>query len=75
MSAQGAGWRGLSRQGSFRRFKDELHEEHPDLLPAWYAFCDARAACRAVQWVADNSLIEGEAADRFLTGHPDPELP
>jgi hypothetical protein len=22
-------------RGAFRRFKDELHEEYPDLLPAW----------------------------------------
>jgi len=60
---------------AFRRFKDELHEEHPDLLPAWYAFRDARARRRAVQWLADNSLIDDEAADRFLAGHPDPDLP
>jgi hypothetical protein len=30
---------------------------------------------RAVQWLADHSLIDDEAADRFLTGHPDPDLP
>ena len=67
--------RAIQGKGAFRRFKDELHEEYPDLLPAWYAFRDARATRRAVQWLADNSLIDGEAADRFLTGHPDPELP
>jgi hypothetical protein len=47
----------------------------PDLLPAWYAFRDARATGRAVQWLAGNLLIDGEAAGRFLTGHPDPGLP
>ena len=52
-----------------------LHEEHPDLLPAWYAFRDARARRRAVQWLAGNSLIDDEAADQFLAGHPDPDLP
>jgi hypothetical protein len=67
--------RAIQGKGAFRRFKGELHEEYPDLLPAWYAFRDARATCRAVQWLADNSLIDSEAADRFLTGHPDPELP
>ncbi|HEV8279036.1 MAG TPA: UPF0158 family protein [Streptosporangiaceae bacterium] len=60
--------RGLARamqgKGAFRRFKDELHEEHPDLLPAWYAFRDARAVRRAVQWLADNSLIDDQAAGR-----------
>jgi Ternary complex associated domain 9/Uncharacterised protein family (UPF0158) len=71
--------RGLTRaiqgKGAFRRFKDELHEEYPDLLPAWYAFRDARTKRRAVQWLADNSLIDDDAASRFLTGHPDPDLP
>ncbi len=67
--------RAIQGKGAFRRFKDELHEEHPDLLPAWYAFRDARAARRAVQWLAENSLIDDDAADRFLTGHPDPGLP
>jgi hypothetical protein len=67
--------RAIQGRGAFRRFKDELHEEYPDLLPAWYAFRDARAIRRAVQWLADNSLIEDEAADSFVTGHPDPDLP
>jgi hypothetical protein len=30
--------RAIQGKGAFRRFKDELHEEYPDLLPAWYAF-------------------------------------
>jgi hypothetical protein len=62
-------------KGAFRRFKDELHQEYPGLLPAWYAFRDARATRCAVQRLADNALIDDEAADRFLTGHPDPGLP
>ena len=65
----------IQGRGAFRRFKDELHEEYPDLLPMWYAFRDVRAQRRAVQWLADNSLIDDEAADRFLAGHPDPDLP
>ena len=67
--------RAIQGKGAFRRFKDELHEEFPELLPAWYSFRDARATRRAVQWLADNSLIGDEAVDRFLTGHPDPGLP
>jgi hypothetical protein len=65
----------IQGQGAFRRFKDQLHEEQPGLLPAWYAFLDARATRRAVQWLTDNSLIDDEAAGRFLVGHPDPDLP
>ena len=58
--------RAIQGKGAFRRFKDELHEEHPDLVSAWYAFRDARARRRAVQWLADNSLIDDEAVGRFL---------
>jgi hypothetical protein len=66
----------IQGEGAFRRFKDEqLHEEYPELLPAWYAFRDARAQRRAVEWLADNSLIDDAVASRFLTGHPDPDLP
>src|SRR5215831_3547181 len=67
--------RAIQGKGAFRRFKDELYEEHPDLLPVWYAFRDNRARRRAVQWLADNSLIDHGSADRFLSGHPDPALP
>ena len=63
--------RAIQGKGAFRRFKDELHEEHPDLLPAWYAFRDTRARRRAVQWLADNSLIDDDAADRFLDRNPE----
>jgi hypothetical protein len=67
--------RAIRGKGAFRRFKDELHDEHPDLLPAWYAFRDVRAKRRAVQWLADNSLVDDDVAARFLVGHPDPDLP
>jgi Uncharacterised protein family (UPF0158) len=67
--------RAIQGKGAFRRFKDELHEEYPDLLPAWYAFRDVRAKRRAVQWLAGNSLLDDDAARRFLAGHPDPGLP
>lgn len=67
--------RAIQGKGAFRRFKDELHEEYPDLLAAWYVFRDTRARRRAVQWLADNSLIDGGSADRFLSGHPDAALP
>ncbi|SIM51517.1 UPF0158 family protein [Micromonospora cremea] len=78
ISDEAAG-RGLARaiqgKGAFRRFKDELHEEYPHLLPVWHTFRDARAQRRAVEWLADNSLIDDETATRFVTEHPDPDLP
>jgi hypothetical protein len=30
--------RAIEGKGAFRRFKDELHQEHPHLLPAWHTF-------------------------------------
>jgi Uncharacterised protein family (UPF0158) len=67
--------RAIQGRGAFRRFKDELHAEYPQLLPAWYAFRDARAKRRAVEWLADNSLIGDDAANQFFTDHPDPDVP
>ena len=58
--------RAIQGKGAFRRFRDELHDEYPDLLPAWYAFRDVRARRRAVQWLADNSLIDYDADSRLL---------
>jgi hypothetical protein len=67
--------RAIQGKGAFRRFKDELHEEYPHLLPVWYAFRDVRAARRAVDWLVDNSLVGPETGERFVTEHPDPHLP
>jgi hypothetical protein len=67
--------RAIRGKGAFRRFRDELHEEYPHLLPAWYAFRDIRAQRRAVDWLADNSIIDDNEAARFRGGHPDPDLP
>ena len=67
--------RAIRGRGAFRRFKDELYEEYPHLLPLWHAFRDTRARRRAVEWLDNYSLVSREAADRFLAEHPDPELP
>jgi uncharacterized protein UPF0158 len=67
--------RAIQGKGVFRRFKNELYEEHPELLPAWHAFSDARTRRRAVEWLADNALVDRDAADRFAAEHPDPDLP
>ena len=50
-------------KGAFRRFKAELQEEYPHLLPAWYAFRDALAHRRAAEWLA------GQLARRPRRGH------
>lgn len=49
--------------------------EYPDLLDKWHAFCDTRAQRRAVEWLAEQSLADSDAADQYLASHPDPELP
>jgi hypothetical protein len=67
--------RAIQGKGAFRRFKDELHEEYPHLLPMWNAFRDTRAHRRAVEWLAGHSLIDDEAATRFVADHPDPDPP
>ena len=67
--------RALQGKGAFRRFKAEVNDEYPRLLPAWYAFRDARAHRRAVEWLADDSLVNHDAVTRFLDEHPEPAVP
>ena len=67
--------RAIRGRGAFRRFKDELHEESPDLLQAWYAFRDARAQRRAVEWLVDNDLVDEAQAQQYLSANPEPTLP
>jgi len=78
ISDRGAGER-LSRclegNGAFRRFKNELYQRHPELISAWQALRDARARVRAVQWLADEGLIDEDAAQRFQREQREPTLP
>jgi Uncharacterised protein family (UPF0158) len=67
--------RAIQGRGAFRRFKDELYEEYPALVPVWNAFRDTRARRRAVEWLLDKSLIDELAATRFFADHPDPSAP
>lgn len=78
MSDEAAGRRlarAIRGKGAFRRFKDELYEEYPALVPVWHAFRDARAKRRAVEWLLEQGLIRGEDAHQFLVEHADPALP
>jgi hypothetical protein len=58
--------RAIRGRGAFRHFKDELHEEYPELVEAWYAFRDARARERAIEWLVGRS---------YPAAHPVPPLP
>lgn len=67
--------RAIRGKGAFRRFKDELFEEYPALVPVWQAFSDVRAKRRAVEWLLEQDLVRDSAAEQFLIAHPDPALP
>jgi hypothetical protein len=62
------------RVAAFRRFKDQLHEEHPGLLPAWYAFRDARlrgnALCRISQTASAETPASSADPIRATSGSP-----
>lgn len=67
--------RAIRGRGAFRRFRDELYEEYPDLVGVWNAFRDSRAQRRAVEWLVENDLVAEADAERFLADHPEPPLP
>jgi len=67
--------RSLEGKGAFRRFKNELYQRQPELISHWHALRDARARIRAVQWLADEGLIEEDDAQLFARDHPEPALP
>jgi hypothetical protein len=49
--------RAIHGKGAFRRFKNELHQDHPDLLLAWHSFRDTRAKRRFATDHPDPDLI------------------
>jgi hypothetical protein len=65
----------LQGKGAFRRFRNQVYGNHPELISVWQALRDARARLRAVQWLVDQGLIEEAAAQRFMSDHPEPDLP
>ena len=67
--------RAIDGRGAFGRFKVDLHEEYPELLPYWYAFRDTRAGRRAVEWLLGNGLVSEDAAHQYLADNPDPDVP
>jgi hypothetical protein len=64
----------LRGRGAFRRFKDLLELDFPELRSAWFAFHDVRAERRAIQWLVQHDLVSREAAEQALAQRPDPEL-
>lgn len=67
-------WRAIAGRGAFRRFKDTLYE-FPELRAAWFALKDARMARRALDWLADEGLVDRDGAERAAAEHRDPPAP
>lgn len=63
--------RALQGRGPFRRFKNELYQRWPDLISAWHVFRDTRGERRALEWLVENGLVDGNAAEDFLSGRPE----
>ncbi len=66
--------RAIEGRGAFRRFKDTLLE-FPDLRADWFAFHDTRTERRALQWLADEGIVDPEIAETEMGRRADPELP
>lgn len=66
--------RAIAGRGAFRRFKDTLFE-FPELRKSWFEFHDARMMRRALQWLADEGVIDNQVVEREIEAHPDPALP
>jgi len=63
----------IAGRGAFRRFKDTLLD-FPALRQAWFGFHDARMERRAIQWLAEQGLIEESVAEREVRAREDPQL-
>lgn len=66
--------RAIQGRGAFRRFKDTLLEL-PELRAAWFAFHDARAERRALEWLLLEGIIDPAVAEVELRARPDPATP
>jgi hypothetical protein len=64
----------LRGRGAFRRFKDLLELDFPDLRRAWFGFHDVRAERRAIEWLLERGLVGPRSADEGLAQRPDPDL-
>lgn len=65
----------LNGKRAFRRFRAELHDNHPELISVWHSLREARERARAVRWLAEQGLIADGAARQFENDHPEPALP
>jgi hypothetical protein len=66
--------RAIAGRGAFRRFKDTLLD-FEELRQVWFAFHDARMERRAIEWLADEGLLERGVAEREVLAREDPRFP
>lgn len=66
--------RAIAGRGAFRRFKDTLLD-FQELRRVWFLFHDARMQRRAIRWLADQGLLDGQVAEREVLAREDPQLP
>jgi hypothetical protein len=68
---------GIALQGrsAFRRFRDVLHQRHPDLVRPWRAYEQARGHLLAVDWLSSEGLVDPDAVADIIHSHPAPSIP
>jgi Uncharacterised protein family (UPF0158)/Nucleotidyltransferase domain len=66
--------RAIAGRGAFRRFKDTLLD-FQELRRVWFSFHDARMQRRAIEWLADQGLLDRQVAEREVLARDDPQLP
>lgn len=66
--------RAIAGRGAFRRFKDTLLD-FQELRAVWFAFHDARMERRAIEWLADEGLVERDVAEREVGARKEPQFP
>jgi hypothetical protein len=64
----------LDGRGAFRRFRDVLHQRHPELLSAWRQYEETSSRQMAVDWLASEGLISSNDAERYAREHPVSEV-
>lgn len=60
--------RALEGRGSFRRFKDAVHNDPTEIGRIWGRYQDARTRLRAAEWLGEESLLTGADLDRTTSG-------
>ncbi|MBB5640715.1 UPF0158 family protein [Cryobacterium roopkundense] len=58
--------RALEGRGVFRRFRDTVFEQDPDIGRVWHSFQDARTETRAIEWLVENDICDATEATQAI---------